>query len=278
MKGGIMYLKNIKGLEKFTIDNKTPLYKQICKIYTFNDSNYIDYEWIEKQMNYINKLSDKDKHIIRTYTIYADKLVNKYIRKSLKNIDIDIILDITTRLKENPFKYHHYDKTGNYNIDDIYKTNIIEYIEQYIKDFTKIIEESPRLTKPIKVFRGLTNGQYIVNGIEQNIHNNQVFKNKDFISTSIYLESAANFMEGECCLLELNLDVSTPCLFTAHISRCGTEYEITLAPNTIMKYVRCNMKKMLNSPEYYESFNTFIQPSKYDTPLGRVCEFIVYSS
>lgn len=88
MKGDILYIKDLKQLEKFDIKITSPLYKEICNIYSFNDGNFIDFEWAEKQMEYINNLTDRQKHIIRTYTIYSDKLINNYLRKTLKTDDI----------------------------------------------------------------------------------------------------------------------------------------------------------------------------------------------
>jgi hypothetical protein len=262
MKGGILYIKDLKEIEKFTIDNRLKLYKDICKDYSFNDTNFIDYDWIEKQMNYINNLSDRQKHIIRAYTIYADKLINNYLRNTLKKNIIIQILKITSNLNENPFMYQHYDKTGRYNVDIEYLENILDYIKEYIIEFSNIIHQSPKLTKPIKVFRGIKTDNYL--------HN--IITNVDFISTSMYLESATYFMKNNCCLLEITLDISTPCLFTAHISRCRTEYEITLAPNTLMSNIKKTEKILLNQPEYYESLDIFTQPYKYNAPSANVYE------
>jgi hypothetical protein len=41
----------------------------LSKSFYFSDENYIDYEWIEAQMKYIDWLSDRKKHIIRAYTL-----------------------------------------------------------------------------------------------------------------------------------------------------------------------------------------------------------------
>ncbi len=275
MKGGILYIKDLKQLDKFDIDSKSRLYKNICSDYSFNDGNFIDFEWAEKQMDYINNLSDRQKHIIRTYTIYSDKLINNYLRKTLKTDDIKRILNITLQLNENPFIYQHFDRTGKYTIDDEYIKNIKIYIKQYIKEFSDIIHQSPKLTKPIKVFRGIKTDKYLHNSIITNNNGNIIIKNNDFISTSLYLESATHFMENNCCLLELTLEMSTPCLFTAHISRCGTEYEITLAPNTIFGNINQTKKLLLNEPDFYESFDVFTNSTKYNIPNGIVYECTV---
>lgn len=275
MKGGILYIKDLKQLEKFDIDINSRLYKNICSDYSFNDGNFIDFDWTEKQMDYINNLTDRQKHIIRTYTIYSDKLINNYLRKTLKKNDIKRVLNITSQLNENPFMYQHYDKTGKYTIDNEYFKNITEYIQEYIKEFSDIIIQSPKLTKPIKVFRGIKTDKYLVDSTITNNNGNTIIKNNDFLSTSLYLESATYFMKNTCCLLELTLDITTPCLFTAHISRCGTEYEITLPPNTTFTNINQTKKLLLNEPEFYKSLDIFTQSDKYNIPNGKVYECTV---
>jgi hypothetical protein len=272
MKGGVLHIKDLKQIESFNIDKKSPIYNIICKIYSFNDLNYIDFDWFEKQIEYINNLSDRQKHIIRSYTIYSDKLINNYLRNRIKKDDIDSILDYVIQLNENPFKYQHFDKTGNYEINQEYKNNINEYIEQYIIEFTYIINNSPKLTKSIKVFRGIRTDNYLIQNIKLNENNNKFIKNIDFLSTSIYLESATNFMLNECCILELTLNINTPCLFTAYISRRRGEFEITIAPNTIMTNIIETKKFLLNEPEYYKSTNIFIEPDKYDLQISKIYE------
>jgi predicted nucleic acid-binding Zn finger protein len=195
----------------------------------------------------------------------------------LKKDGIDNILSITSKLNENPFKYQHFDKTGKYTIDAEYKKNILQYIEKYIDEFKNIIVNSPKLTRPIKVFRGIQNNKYLLESVKIN-NGNEYIINDNFISTSFYLESATYFMKNRCCLLDLTLDTSTPCLLTAHISRCGTEYEITLAPDTIMRGMDNRRKLLLNSPEHYVSQDIFIQPLKFVIPRGNVYEFTVFSN
>ncbi len=125
------------------------------------------------------------------------------------------------------------------------------------------------------MFRGIKTDKYLHNSIITNNNGNIIIKNNDFISTSLYLESATHFMENNCCLLELTLEMSTPCLFTAHISRCGTEYEITLAPNTIFGNINQTKKLLLNEPDFYESFDVFTNSTKYNIPNGIVYECTV---
>jgi hypothetical protein len=261
-KGGVLHMRDIEELDMFDIYNKSPLYRQICKIYTFNDKNFMDHSWLSRQMDYINGLSDFEKRIVYTYTIYGDKLANKYIRGILTESDICELLETVRADTESPF--------WSYSGGNITRENIIQCIEKYIRDFNPIILGAPRPVKPIKVFRGIRDGQYIINGMKKN-----QYKNEEFISTSFYVESATRFTDGQCCLLELTLNPGVPCLFTGYVSRRRAEYEITLGLGSIMDYKRCYKKLVLNSPEFYEGYDIFMKSVNYNIPTMNVCEFII---
>jgi hypothetical protein len=256
--GGVVYMRDIRELEAFDI----PPTHIINKRYVFNNKQLIDYEWIEQQLKYIDHLSDRKKHIIRAYTIYGDKFVNNYLRGTLTSDLIDTVLEECKKHNENPFLYQHRDITQHDNIDLDYKKNIIKYIKSFIVELSDIILNSPKLRKQIKVFRGLSDGQFIVDSLQTTIQSNgsrlQYITNNEFISTSIYLASASNFMKGDCCLLELLIEPDVPCLFTAHMSRRRNEYEITLIPGTIMKYRKFTKKYIIDQFESYDNYNVFI--------------------
>ncbi len=100
----------------------------------------------------------------------------------------------------------------------------------------------------------------------------------DFTSTTFYLPSASRIMKNDCCLLEYTIDISTPCLFTAYISRQRSEYEIILGPDINIIFIRCKYKLMLNNDEeYYNvSFKEILAyPEKYNiTRRIKMCECI----
>ena len=264
-------MKNIRELEAFDIPSLHPIHST----FIFNNRQMIDYTWIENQMNYINTLTERQKYIIRAYTIYGDKFINNYLRNTLLDNQVRHFINDALRNNENPFMYQHYDKTGSYDVNDTYMKHIQDYIVSFIEEFKEIIYKSPRLTKKMRVFRGIRDGTFLLDGIQVNKNNTQYYKNTEFLSTSFYLESATNFTENDCCLLELTLDISVPCLFTAHVSRRHNEYEITIAPDIIMKLVKCKHKFVLNEPTYYDDINTLFYPNKYNIPIMRMCEFNV---
>lgn len=270
--GGLIFLRDIKQLEVFDINPNHILNSK----YIFNNKQLIDYAWIETQMNYINSLTDRQRHIIRAYTIYGDKFVNNYLRNILTERIINKLLEECIKNNENPFLYQHRDKTGIDNIDTLYKLNIYDYIITFIQEFSDIIKNSPRLTKKIKVFRGIKDGEFIVKSLQENKQNGQHFiSNMEFLSTTIYLPSVLSFMKEDCCLLELYIEPTTPCLFTAHNSRRRNEFEITLIPETIMKYIKCTKKILVDKSEYYNDYSIFIYPIEKRAKIVRMCEFTV---
>lgn len=268
MKGGLLYMKNIKQLEVFDINPRHILNRQ----FVFNNKQEIDYEWMERQMEYINNLSSRDKHIVRAYTIYGDKYINNYIRGTLTPEQIDILMYECKKADENPFQYQHQDK---YNIIAIPEkgSDILEYIPIFISELKTIIINSPKLSKRIKVFRGLSDGVFIRQALER--HNDKYIIHNDFISTTFYLASASQFMKDDCCLLELFVEKEVPCLFTAHISRRRNEFEITLLPGTKMKYRKCTKKYIIDQMESYNDKEVFFEPEKYGARIIRLCEFDV---
>ena len=236
MKGGIYHMRNINRLDTFSVDPQNDLHSE----YLFNNRNEMDYEWIRKQINYMNNnLSERHKHIIRSYTKYGDVFVNNYLRGTLNDDMIDKTL---ASIKEynlhnlnqlNPFMIQHKRKTGRITIDDAYRQNIVEYIQQYITELTKIINKSPRLSKNITLFRGVEDPDYLLQSYNES--SPMYFIEKGFMSTTFRIDSAVQFSSGPySCIFELHVSQHTPCLLTGHISDKPGEFEIMLVPNMVM--------------------------------------------
>ena len=254
-------MADILELETFDICSNHISYESFIKYYVFNNKHYIDYEWIQKQIDYINNLSDREKHILRAYTIYGDKFVNNYLRNTLTMNNINILIQSMIQNREDVFLYQQQDISGPSPNNSNYATMILQYIPLFIDELTKIIHNSPPLTRQIAVFRGIKNTQYF-----STASSNPIIVNNEFISTSIYLPSATteSFINGSCCLFEMKLNPGIPCIFTAHISRRRGEFEITLAPGTRHTVLYRNAKFLLNESEHYETTDVFINPSKYN--------------
>lgn len=261
MKGGIIHIADILELETCDICSNHISYESFKKYYVFNNKHYIDYEWIQKQIDYINNLSDRAKHILRAYTIYGDKFINNYLRNTLTSNEINILVHSMIQNRENVFLYQQQDILGPSPNDSNYITAIIQYISVFIGELTEIINNSPPLTRQIAVFRGIKNNQYF-----NTVSSTPIIVNNEFISTSIYLPSATtdSFINGSCCLFEMTLNPGLPCIFTAHISRRRGEFEIILAPRIAHKVLYRGEKFLLNETEHYETTDVFINPSKYN--------------
>jgi hypothetical protein len=273
MKGGLLYMKNVKQLESFDIDTNHILNSK----FIFNNKKYIDYVWMEQQFDYINNLSDRQKHILRAYTKYGDEFINNFIRGTLSDRLISNLLNRCIQSNENPFLYQHKSETNSIEINDVYRKNILKYIESFIDELSNIIKNSPKLTRKIKVFRGFKDGSIIEKSLQYN-KGKKFIKINDFMSTTFYLPSTTQFMNGDCCLLELTLEPNTPCILTATISSRRNEFEITTMPGIIMNYIKCTRKYALNEMDHYDTLDVFINPKNYSVPIIRMCEFSITST
>ena len=150
-------------------------------------------EWLQEQINYMDQLSERKKHIVFTYTIYGDKLMNQYIRGNLTEHDVERILQDAKQSYINPLKYQHMDETKSEEMDDIYFQNAMRYIPQYIQEFCDIVRESPPLKRPIRVFRGIKNGEYIQKSIQRYGNRHGYYHQNDFLSTSIFTTLSVSF-------------------------------------------------------------------------------------
>lgn len=270
MKGGAIRMRDIQNLPMFDLNPHHPYHVY----YAFTNKKWIDYEWIQRQMDYIQNLSDRQKHIAYSYTIYGDELMNHFLRETLTQNKLESILNRAKSSRENPLQFQHLDKTGKTEMDAEYFQNGLEYVSKFIEEFKEIIKNSPKLTRPIRVFRGLSNGQFIVDGIKKNSNNNEYYINPDFISSSIFLPSASQFIHqtNDCCLLEITIDISVNCLFTAFLSRRRGEFEITIEPDTCMNIIYCRYKLLLDQFEHYDDINIFNSPENYNvTRKIRMC-------
>jgi hypothetical protein len=261
MKGGVLHMGDILQLDKFTFDVKNPLYKSATELFLFNDANYIDYDWIARQIEYIDGLSDRQKHVLRAYTIYGDRFVNKFIRNTLTQAHIDRLIGSMIENGEDVFKYQQMDAGGVSLTDPGYSLSVLSYIPAFIHELNTIIVSSPPLTRPIKVFRGIKNRQRFDGMVSSHIVNYD-----EFISTSMYLPSAMSdaFVGFSCCILEMTLQPGTHCIFTARISRRRNEFEITLAMGSRHVVFQPKVKFALDDMDHYSDTDIFMNPAKYD--------------
>lgn len=250
-KGGVYRIRNLESLDAF--DFNPDIHHDN---FLFNNKQRMDYEWMQRQFDYLNGLSDRQRDIINIYTKYGDKFVNSLLRGTPMNYMR--LLNTAMNNSDNPFIHQHKDATNETVINARYRDNITEYIQQFIKELQDIILAAPRLTRPITVFKGIREDSFLKGG-----H----FVEKGFSSTSFRLDSALMFSRGECCILEINLQPSVPCIVAGHFSRRRGEYEITLIPNVIFEQGESQMKYVITDMDY-DTKDIFSSPDEFD--LSRI--------
>lgn len=259
-KGGVYRMRNLEALDTFDFDHGAQNDK-----FLFNNKQRMDYEWIQRQMDFLNGLSERQKNIINIYTIYGDKFVNSFLRGT--PVNYMRLLNIAMNNNDNPFIHQHKDATNETAINARYRENITEYIQQFIKELQDIILAAPKLTRPITVFKGIGEDSFLTGG-----H----FIEKGFSSTSFRLDSALMFSRGECCILEIDLQPSVPCILAGHFSKQRGEFEITLMPNVIFEQVKIKMKYIITDMDY-DTEEVFIRPDEFDLSsikTHEICAFI----
>jgi len=246
-KGGVYRMRNVETLHTFDIDHGAHNDK-----FLFNNKQRMDYEWIQQQIDFLNGLTERQKDIIHIYTIYGDKFVNAFLRGT--PVNYMRVLDKAMNNNHNPFIHQHKDATSETSINDRYRENITDYIQQFIKELHDIILAAPRLTRPITVFKGIEDDSYLTEG-----H----FVEKGFSSTSFRLDSALMFSRGEPCILEIDLCPSVPCILTGHFSKRRGEFEITLIPNVIFELIATKIKYIITDMDY-DTEEVFVRPEQFE--------------
>ena len=141
--------------------------------------------------------------------VYIDLITNKYSSLSLSD------------------KYIIFVSLWNHMHNDIYKY----VIKKFYEDLTRIITNSPTLSKDIKVYRGVKDDYYL-RGSKDGI-----YKNIGFVSTSLDIEKAQLFQrmdnnmsnkEITCCIKVISLLRGTKALLMMPVSQYGDEKEVLL--------------------------------------------------
>lgn len=103
----------------------------------------------------------------------------------------------------------------------------IEVINLYKDDLNSIINNSPELTQPLIVYRGL-NQDFISKAKKETL-----YKIEGFVSTTVNIGNAYGFTNSfDCCLQRIILLPGCKCLFLSGISNFMAEREFLLSSNT----------------------------------------------
>jgi hypothetical protein len=223
------------------------LKKHLCGIL----ENYkIDKDFVKTQNEYIKNLSLSELSVLYYYTVGGDRVMNAILGGNFEE-DWDIAeLKYDTDLIYSLF-FIILDELKNENIKVVEKFEINYLIELFptltdnfvkkilniaIKTLQKIILNSPKVSKKMKVFRAIAN--YRLNEDSTLAGKNGIYyKNKRFVSTSLDPNSSLRFAnkqeinkEGppEYTLKVITLLPGSHGLFLAGISQFYEEFEILL--------------------------------------------------
>lgn len=230
-----------------------------------NNGFSIDIEWVYNSVNYINNLPIEDKFTILGYTSAGDALVNllirdnktrlselieNYIKKGkhvyylpiffqMKNLIANISMEsyLENNAPDNLLKdIKAVIKTSK--LEDIYNALIsnlnyftpvfyIDCITAFSKDLSRIISNSPPMTKTSILYRGVKDKYYYSDP------SNKTFYSTTFMSTSYNPDIAIGFTSGkDCCIKKIIAGPGTKALFMESNTQTTEEFEVLLNSGT----------------------------------------------
>ena len=235
-----------------TYDEEEPFSDMIV-----TNRRFVDLDWIRRQIEYVEHLSAYDKAVLKAYTYHGDVIVNSFLRGSFRPSQF---LESRRRMSVlAPFHKYVLMKRGilpdaltsRLEFFRDLEVNHRTYIKSFIADLQRIVLAAPRTAKPIKVYRGIKDPEYMYAELEKS----RLFQTSDFQSTSVSADQAVVFANnGLGVVIEVLLDVGTPCLLMEAVTSFKEEVEILL-PTGIKLSHRQTVNKMYPP---YSSHNDYM--------------------
>ena len=233
-------------------------------------SELIDQKWINKQYKYWQSLRTIDKLYLQTYTYYGDFLINLFLSKGKKGLNVKKIIHKSYSDNINPFfplflDYSEYlfekkkdkmykflnekmnwkDRYENFCLffktinEHVFKKKLLFLMKKYNENLNRIIDSSPKLKKELLVARGSTN----------KLSYDDMWTNR-FTSTSISFRSAMRFATDLDLTMNGYIDIfmlqpGTPCIPIFN-SKYKQEIEILLGSGCC-RYNIIENKKLMKS-------------------------------
>jgi hypothetical protein len=174
-------------------------------------SEFIYNHFIQQQRNYINSLPLLDQLTIMGYTHHGDVLINNYINGTFNFESMEInskkwkskIFPFTSQLMQ-LFGYTEYDQILSQMLTNQQWYSVFDL---FIKDLQRIIEKSPPIEHNMIVFRGLSQ--------EFSLRTKQTTQ---FNSTTLDLNTALDFINYDCCLLQITILKGSHVLYINSVS------------------------------------------------------------
>jgi hypothetical protein len=197
-------------------------------IFQTNDSvkNLIEFSKIQE--TFINSLSEDDKDILSSYTKHGDEIINNVLRGSATVKNIREIIDRFRKDRDSIFLNKlltNYEKNSD---------NIVNFAQEYVRQFISVWKRVPTVSKPFKVFRGTNNFRQSLSG---------------FISTTFYpyhMNSLFQYTnQKDCCIYELTINAGVRALMISPLSRWANENEILIDPTSLTSINKSGILKSL---------------------------------
>lgn len=129
-------------------------------------------------------------------------------------------------------------------------------IDLFHEDLSRIILNSPPLTKDIYVYRGVRNDFYL-KGAKDGL-----YKNIGYVSTSLDIEKAQFFQrlnqkndDQECCIQRIRLVKGTKALLMMLVSQYGDEKEVLLNHGSTYKIIKPKVDKFFYNKPYEKAYD-----------------------
>lgn len=230
----------------------------------YNTSNLT--EFLDNNRRYLEGCSMRQKLILSGYTQGGDELVNMYLLKDFQNLRQYIFNSWRSggnlvNYMFNPMYYQLRELGGPENVhsmqswlqgleDEVLVKMIMSSIEKYIGELTRIFDKSPKLTKPIVVYRG-TKSEYYKD-------KSDIFHNTTFMSTSLSPKVALVFINTlyRCCFKEIHLVPGAKAIFLESLTQQPKEVEVLLPPGTKFR-IKEIIKDITQIPQNLEELQLF---------------------
>jgi hypothetical protein len=272
---------NIEGNFLNVVD---PLNSALDEVFLVQHLKHFDAEWHRNSINYVNSLSLKDKFILRTYTRNGDELMNALIRdangfdtnqRCLELIDRCIMKNLNNVIAVQLFEingvdanahliYDENDVADAIKINNAGKALLIQWVaelsiqdvklhlQKLISDIRRIINDSPRLNKIIKLYRG------IKHDYAWSAENDNQVVLSGFQSTSYSISKALAFsgqynennIENHYMMYCIVLHPGIPCIAMESISHFS-EKEILIDMNVVCEYNMMFYEKLELTPREF---------------------------
>lgn len=184
-------------------------------------------EYFEEQNAFYKKLTEDEKAILKSYSLYGDKILNSLLRKDYSE---NLLLNYISLIRDK-----HGDDTVKslfgVTFSDINKENVLSISNAYLTKFMNTFNKVPTVNKEFTVFRGTKEPTPQFGG---------------FLSTTYDpLGYQLNLFSGpSCCVYELKIKKGVRALWMAPVSQFDTEHEIIISPYTTISILKETTKEV----------------------------------